>query len=62
MRLIESRRSPGGVVVDEFELDAGGRLLSPYVVQWEIEARRRAHVAGQRQRPRRWLDEPPRAL
>jgi hypothetical protein len=59
MRLINSRRSRGGVAVDEFELEAGGRLLAPLVVQWEIEAKRQA--LGGHKRPQRRADEPPPA-
>jgi hypothetical protein len=61
MRLINSRRSRGGVAVDEFELDEGGRLLAPLVLQWEIEARRQAHAATERKRPHGRLDGPPPA-
>jgi hypothetical protein len=60
MRLINSRRSRGGVAVDEFELDEGGRLLAPLVLQWEIEAKRQARAA-ERQRQHGRLDEPPPA-
>ncbi len=60
MRLINSRRSRGGVAIDEFELEAGGRLLAPLVVQWEVEARRLALI-GERKRPRLRPDEPPPA-
>jgi len=62
MRLISSRRSPGGVAVDEFELDeGGGRLLAPFVLEWELEAKRRACVAEEHERLRRWLAKPPRS-
>jgi hypothetical protein len=61
MRLINSRRSRGGVAVDEFELDEGGRLLAPLVLQWEIEAKRQALRAAERQRQHGRLDEPPPA-
>lgn len=57
MRLIRSRRSPGGVIVDEFELGEGGRLLAPFVAEWEIEARRQWYKAEQA-RLGRWLNEP----
>lgn len=60
MRLVTSRRSRLGVTVDEFELDDGGRLLAPFVLEWELEAKRQARVADE-ERLRRWLSEPPRA-
>lgn len=55
MRLISSRRSPGGVVVDEFQLDEGGRLLAPVVLEWELEAKRRLHEVEEYERLSRWL-------
>jgi hypothetical protein len=59
MRLINSRRSRGGVTVDEFELEEGGRLLAPLVVQWEIQAKRQTLKAAARKGPRPRPDEPP---